>query len=102
VKDSATSVTSLSDGGDVTVADSLIQGSFEEASTEPKQPEHPKSLPPWLDIIVYWQHTKSEQPISPTWSIKSSIHPFSSVSSPLPLLSPTIRWCHIMVNNFQR
>eukprot|EP00026_Physarum_polycephalum_P000294 Phypoly_transcript_00294.p1 GENE.Phypoly_transcript_00294~~Phypoly_transcript_00294.p1 ORF type:complete len:1701 (-),score=242.89 Phypoly_transcript_00294:112-5214(-) len=72
VKESASAVTSISESSDGVAAESLVQGSASEQSTEPKQPEHPKSLPPWLDIIVYWQHTKADQPISATWNIKSS------------------------------
>jgi hypothetical protein len=73
VTESAASGASINESSDGVATESLVQGSVNDQSTESKQPEHPKSLPPWLDIIVYWQHTKADQPISPTWNIKSSI-----------------------------
>ena len=63
----------MNQSSEVTATDSLIQGSFDDQN-DPKQREleHPKSLPPWLDIIVFWQHTKADQEISATWNLKSS------------------------------
>lgn len=67
----------IADSGAITATDGTLNSSSDDTKVvidSSSKGDRPASqLPPWLDIIVYWQHTKADQPISANWGLKSSM-----------------------------
>lgn len=73
---SADTLSAINESGAITATDGTLNSSIDDtkvALTVGDAKERNVQLPPWLDIIIYWQHTKADQPISAMWGLKSSI-----------------------------